>query len=99
PTLAATLFPYTTLFRSGSDRPVERRQLLALGHRAALGLGVEIDHRARQGQTLHVKVTASDLHASLGAPRPAPGLDDADPPGMRADRKSTRLNSSHGSIS
>src|SRR5205807_8910329 len=43
-----------------------------------------IDHRARQGQTLHAKLAASDLHASSGAPRLAPGLDDADPPGMRA---------------
>src|SRR2546422_7677859 len=58
----STLFPYTTLFRSG-----------ALGHRV---------HRERRGKRLDVK----DIGRAgiLGA---------------RADRKSTRLNSSHGYIS
>src|SRR5438876_12251868 len=66
----STLFPYTTLFRSGQDaaRARGRRR----GQRAVLldgGLGVRGGHREER----HV--------------------------GLAGDRKSTRLNSSHPSIS
>src|SRR3712207_7474631 len=62
----STLFPYTTLFRSGL------RQAVALQHDAAEGLLEAAHHLDRHG-------------------RPA---GDA-----QADRKSTRLNSSHANIS
>src|SRR3712207_7859132 len=81
----STPFPYTTLFRSG----VHRRQLLDLA-------------RLRRGDA-HAD-PRPDAHAESGAePDPESGADalaDAQPgAGRRADRKSTRLNSSHANIS
>src|SRR5438128_8812143 len=66
----STLFPYTTLFRSGVGGGTLRQD------------GQRQDHRA------------------LGSPGPARNASAARPgAGARPDRKSTRLNSSHGSIS
>src|SRR5688500_19960987 len=73
----STLFPYTTLFRSGGDGARGDEQPLALGRRVAVA-----QHRRRAlfGEALEM-VGAQVRHA-------AP-----------ADRKSTRLNSSHLVIS
>src|SRR5687768_18204408 len=80
----STLFPYTTLFRSRRDEGADRRLLAVAG---------AVDGRGdRVGQAL---------------PQPARRrVHDRDPPGLRGrgfrcrvDRKSTRLNSSHGYIS
>src|SRR5256885_4880027 len=75
----STLFPYTTLFRSGREP----------GRQPAAG-----DGEALLAQGRHDRVGL--LHRRL-----APGL--GGPPGVRrrsgADRKSTRLNSSHLVIS
>src|SRR2546422_7232996 len=68
----STLFPYTTLFRSGSGEP-------PLGCRAHPG-------RAAEAGAAHQQADHPEVHAT-GAPAPA------------RDRKSTRLNSSHGYIS
>src|SRR3712207_7999260 len=78
----STLFPYTTLFRSGYDAGADRATALADREAEALV------HRDRLDQLdLHVRVVAR--HDHLLALRQ---LD-------RADRKSTRLNSSHANIS
>src|SRR2546422_7742979 len=71
----STLFPYTTLFRSG-DRRGPGRCLLTRADRRGRG---ERDKRRRSSR--------SSPHTRRA---PAPG---------RRDRKSTRLNSSHGYIS
>src|SRR5689334_24477891 len=74
----STLFPYTTLFRSGGEAGQVAHdvvlELLRLGHRRAPMLRVG-DHVA------HVEVVRQDARVVL------------------QDRKSTRLNSSHSSIS
>src|SRR3712207_7032995 len=75
----STLFPYTTLFRSGG---VAVRVLEPLDVAA---------HERRQADRADEPVQVH-LHARLVAVRPAE--DDAG-----ADRKSTRLNSSHANIS
>src|SRR5690348_17587169 len=73
-----TLFPYTTLFRSGeeSDRP---------------GPDSSLEHR-------HEGLRRRRRRVAFGADQPeaAPGLEAGE---RRRDRKSTRLNSSHPSIS
>src|SRR3712207_8328583 len=72
----STLFPYTTLFRSGDLRGAggDLRRVVLLGLR---GLG----RRGGDGDA---------VVASAGGPRVT---------GRLADRKSTRLNSSHANIS
>src|SRR3712207_8367521 len=91
----STLFPYTTLFRSGghAGRTLRARQLP--GVPAAADPVDDADHRVRR--------------PAAGRPGPAGlvGLPEADaaqldrPLSRRADRdrKSTRLNSSHANIS
>src|SRR3712207_8860975 len=81
----STLFPYTTLFRSD-------RSALAARYRArALGLIGEALERLPEAERLPFwrQVVAPDPY--LDPIRPSPGF--------AADRKSTRLNSSHANIS
>src|SRR5439155_20654291 len=77
----STLFPYTTLFRSGAGGSAVRDVCAADGAVRAARLRGERDLRSRQGRQ-------HPLHAER-AVRPA----------RAADRKSTRLNSSHVAIS
>src|SRR2546429_2361084 len=87
----STLFPYTTLFRSlgfGMASPCQFRG------RAAIDEGVEV--RAIEAQAAYVNPEVFDqlpteLHLDFADGR----LID----GVHGDRKSTRLNSSHGYIS
>src|SRR5205085_3264542 len=87
----STLFPYTTLFRSGV-----RVRLFEPGdnnfvHPVA-GLGI---HQFTEHCTCRLQVAAKPEHGGGDRPCLAAGeADDAD-----ADRKSTRLNSSHSQIS
>src|SRR5207249_11064288 len=87
-----TLFPYTTLFRSAADRDAEEAARQNPGYlRAVLE---SLARRAGQGDA----GAAAELHRLLGE---RPGLLGA-VTGLAAraeDRKSTRLNSSHVSIS
>src|SRR5688572_31651018 len=81
----STLFPYTTLFRSGGDDDGKGGRLAA-GHDGVHGELFERDlppQRRHRAEHL-AAVTAAEhrLHALLGG-----------------DRKSTRLNSSHSQIS
>src|SRR5688572_32288920 len=74
-----TLFPYTTLFRSGAGRAGGPGRPAGAALRAARG--------GRDG------ARAGAARAAAPGPRAAGG------PGAAADRKSTRLNSSHSQIS
>src|SRR3712207_7765693 len=75
----STLFPYTTLFRSGDE----------VGDQVALG------HRGKRLQ-VHERGVA---HVHARGLRRAVGQHVAAVLATRADRKSTRLNSSHANIS
>src|SRR3712207_8354921 len=86
----STLFPYTTLFRSAGHGPSTggRDALLQLAH--LVGEGRLVAHRGRH---------AAQQRGHLGA-----RLDEAEDvvdeqQDVLADRKSTRLNSSHANIS
>src|SRR5207249_7190192 len=96
PTHPPTLFPYTTLFRSAPGQ-IGRDDLEAVADReAAVALGavadVDVHPRGRPSRAARefVQVAARVLHALM---------DLRDVAGQDADRKSTRLNSSHVSIS
>src|SRR5687768_18113386 len=85
----STLFPYTTLFRSGNGEDVEAHQ------------GERGDRQHRQGDQ-HLDqgeagfaAARSGHHCTVTSPL-ASSRTSAEPP---SDRKSTRLNSSHGYIS
>src|SRR5207245_10022698 len=87
-TLSSPLFPYTTLFRSGASDQVHAGAATATGRPTAIRLPSE-----------------SLNHATLFPPRSAMPLTVLSPGVSYSsnltplDRKSTRLNSSHGSIS
>src|SRR3712207_8145410 len=77
----STLFPYTTLFRSGMVRTV-------LGDVEPAALGVTLTHE-------HLLITFDRWRKERGGASVM--REPSDDP--RADRKSTRLNSSHANIS
>src|SRR3712207_7201050 len=86
----STLFPYTTLFRSGLERHVEAALRLVerlLGR--AEDVGVVLDEVAHAQEA----VQGPGQLVAVQQPRLAVAL------GQVADRKSTRLNSSHANIS
>src|SRR3712207_7493189 len=83
----STLFPYTTLFRSGPHRGVARRLEVA-----------DHLHRTRPRLRLAGRLPAQDgARGGLGVDRVA--LAASVPELAARDRKSTRLNSSHANIS
>src|SRR5689334_24080319 len=79
----STLFPYTTLFRSRGGRELSRRQRQAAG-RAGVRAQRSRRHRACGRED-------GILPEGMIPPRGTTGVEE--------DRKSTRLNSSHSSIS
>src|SRR3712207_7584316 len=79
----STLFPYTTLFRSGKPRSAARVERL----RDQVGDQPRIVDR-RQIQGADVELAPAQAVDELGHE-----------PGLAEDRKSTRLNSSHANIS
>src|SRR5438477_8649633 len=80
----STLFPYTTLFRSRLEgRPTQKVE--AINYPQAIFY--------RQGDVIPPGVTAPPEKKKM------PELEAFEPPSVRPDRKSTRLNSSHMSIS
>src|SRR5690348_17850953 len=83
----STLFPYTTLFRSHHRRPATAERL-DRGVGVATGV-VDGDHRD----------AAARERVDLGPARGVKAADHHQARGARGDRKSTRLNSSHPSIS
>src|SRR3712207_9099475 len=92
----STLFPYTTLFRSFSGRGV--RAVLDVCRRLE-GLPLAIELAAARTAALSVEQIDERLEDSLKLL--TTGFRTADPRHrtLRADRKSTRLNSSHANIS
>src|SRR2546430_13300400 len=89
----STLFPYTTLFRSDDLARENLLHAVILRSSVAHGRIRSIDTaaaRARPG--VHAVITAADIGAVVPA---IPLRQDSSP----ADRKSTRLNSSHSQIS
>src|SRR5689334_23660168 len=88
PPPSSTLFPYTTLFRSVVDRVAER-DVDELG-------SPDVPHRGEPGveRALGVDVGAYRLVDHAQAEELLVVV-----PGIGRDRKSTRLNSSHSSIS
>src|SRR3712207_7972328 len=85
----STLFPYTTLFRSGHERPQLRRRTARAGGTAAVFPHLDPGRQAAAAET-----TARPG----GRPPRRRHLGERDESGPR-DRKSTRLNSSHANIS
>src|SRR5688572_31233150 len=81
----STLFPYTTLFRSGGAQPRRRPAGDARGSTGRRGRGFDIRRDARR--------------AAGGASDSRRGRDSPSRSSPPEDRKSTRLNSSHSQIS
>src|SRR3712207_7103209 len=79
----STLFPYTTLFRSGEEHAAQR---VAERHSEAAFQRLGDEHRAAAG--------VARTGTALESIRLLQFL-----PVLRVDRKSTRLNSSHANIS
>src|SRR5690348_17568844 len=81
---SSTLFPYTTLFRSEDPTIYYIVELRsALPMRQAIGRSAEIGNNYDKADPQHKKTMDDSVNAFLARP----------------DRKSTRLNSSHPSIS
>src|SRR5689334_23621018 len=81
----STLFPYTTLFRSGFQIKIEKGPTV----------------RINQSEPNFVRATATIDPGMWGRPLPEFAVKEYDIVGVweNSDRKSTRLNSSHSSIS
>src|SRR3712207_7936519 len=91
----STLFPYTTLFRSGADliRLLVRDDIGAGRIAIVVVLGGDVEDHGREVAATIGHRRAEGVGASLVLrPLDAPVVD-------REDRKSTRLNSSHANIS
>src|SRR3546814_14635717 len=87
-----TLFPYTTLFRSGSVNAVEQR-LAALHVADDGGAGVPLQHVTRQEQ--QDLIAPEDASLRIDEAEAVAVAVEGDAEVAALDRKSTRLNSSH----
>src|SRR5437762_7008557 len=85
---SSTLFPYTTLFRSGRGNAVERHEDRILG--AEVHVGQQVHRRAAAHRGDHLAHAFGAMQATRIARKTVAALE---------DRKSTRLNSSHRCIS
>src|SRR5690348_17844802 len=91
PPPSSTLFPYTTLFRSGRELREKERASRDLGELVGAGDPVGRERGARRGVGVgRAREEAPPRERRLGGRRD---------PRLSPDRKSTRLNSSHPSIS
>src|SRR2546430_10706348 len=91
----STLFPYTTLFRSGAQRRLLDRALLDTGHARR---DADDDARVREAMLVHLHDEVPQHLLGHVEVRDHTVLERADR-ADRPDRKSTRLNSSHSQIS
>src|SRR3712207_8477276 len=89
----STLFPYTTLFRSLGQPEVPGKLHRVRAHRE-----LRVARRGGPGSAWHVRTAGAAAPQRMGAGR---RLDREERGGRAepADRKSTRLNSSHANIS
>src|SRR3712207_9374620 len=92
----STLFPYTTLFRSGDPAPRTESPEMgrSIARRDRRGCGASA--RTQAGHGARALRRALDY---VGKRRGEPGAAAARPFAAAVDRKSTRLNSSHANIS
>src|SRR2546430_16679361 len=92
----STLFPYTTLFRSGHLSTDDH--LVIIGAGGVGGSAVHIAPAAVASKLVVANIDAQKrAHArQMGA---VATIDNAAPEAVKQDRKSTRLNSSHSPIS
>src|SRR3712207_9434943 len=92
----STLFPYTTLFRSHWDLPITDRFQLAVHHILAIEKTNMSNMIAGYNliQALYEGATTRVYRASRESDRTSVMIKI-----LKADRKSTRLNSSHANIS
>src|SRR5207245_10346010 len=93
----STTFPSTTLFRSAVARDVKGLNELIERLRGVEPSLVAVE--ATGGFETIVAAAIAGAHLPLAVVNPAQVRHFAQAIGKRADRKSTRLNSSHGSIS
>src|SRR3712207_8790768 len=84
----STLFPYTTLFRSGGHGRLDKRAVDEVARVLARRGGEHLAHGAEQ----RPRVPGAPL-LEMAVEQPVQAVD------ARRDRKSTRLNSSHANIS
>src|SRR5207249_12199680 len=99
PTPTATLFPYTTLFRSDSGRPVRTVVYFRIGRDGQVSL-TQIE--SSSGYAFFDQTALRALLSATPLPPLPAGYADQYLGvhfGFELDRKSTRLNSSHVSIS
>src|SRR2546429_9867606 len=92
----STLFPYTTLFRSSRENGSLRFVLVAICAASLFLLGVPA---LAQRQVLKTRMAAPPNARPVGPLPATQRLNLALTLPLRKDRKSTRLNSSHGYIS
>src|SRR3712207_9050289 len=92
----STLFPYTTLFRSkGGERAVPQHPFEDVG-----GVGPEVGpHGVDQRRRRQLGQVLGELGLRVAPGEVAVALGEADLGQLGQDRKSTRLNSSHATIS
>src|SRR5699024_12600046 len=89
-----TLFPYTTLFRSEEVTHLINSNELSMGHaRALLGLKNKDNTISVANKIVTEKLNVRQVEQLITK------LNEAKPSKQQKDRKSTRLNSSHVSIS
>src|SRR5699024_12283421 len=93
----STLFPYTTLFRSQKSDLFTKVLAKPPVRKLAKDHGVDLAGITPTGQ--HGEVTRSDVQSVLDGAKPAATAPKSGAVGESEDRKSTRLNSSHVSIS
>src|SRR3712207_9520779 len=92
----STLFPYTTLFRSGPTRLLHRRphpQLVRQGPDLVVRVAPVAPQGPQEGELAFLGPPGHGLR------RDVEKTGDLGGPQIRRDRKSTRLNSSHANIS
>src|SRR5205085_9850098 len=91
-----TLFPYTTLFRSGFDKVVWDAKPL----RTKAGAALELTYLSRDGEEGYPgNLTARVIYTLTNNNELKIDYKRVDDSGRKIDRKSTRLNSSHSQIS
>src|SRR5690242_21107548 len=93
PPPATTLFPYTTLFRSHEAMPERHEAVLRLLQRQLLPSGEPVLDAVPVADLVLAELPAEENGLAV------PERGEVDQPLVEIDRKSTRLNSSHMSIS